>query len=46
MLNHEHEYCPDADKLTMDSPPPLLSDKDGKYPVPQPGINKKHEYEV
>ncbi|MEA3210224.1 MAG: hypothetical protein QOE70_3281 [Chthoniobacter sp.] len=40
MLNHEHEYCPDADKLTMDSPPPLLSDKDGKYPVPTPGLKK------
>ena len=40
MLNHEHEYCPNADKLTMDSPPPLLSDKDGKYPVPTPGLKK------
>jgi hypothetical protein len=24
----------------MDSPPPLLSDKDGKYPVPTPGLKK------
>ena len=31
---------PNADKLTMDSPPPLLSDKDGKYPVPTPGLKK------
>ncbi|MEQ1850782.1 MAG: gfo/Idh/MocA family oxidoreductase, partial [Chthoniobacteraceae bacterium] len=40
MMNHEHEYCPDADKLTMDSPPPVASDKDGKYPVPTPGERK------
>ena len=40
MMNHEHEYCPNADKLTMDSPPPLKSDKDGKYPVPTPGERK------
>ena len=44
MLNHTHEYCPDADKLTMDSPPPLLADKDGKYPVPEPGIKKNREF--
>jgi len=40
MLNHEHEYCPNADKLTMDSPSPLPADKDGKYPVPTPGEKK------
>ncbi len=45
MLNHEHEYCPNADQLTMDSPSPLPADKDGKYPVPQPGLVKKYEYE-
>ncbi|MEA3209321.1 MAG: hypothetical protein QOE70_2378, partial [Chthoniobacter sp.] len=45
MLNHDHEYCPNADKLTMDSPSPLPADKDGKYPVPQPGIVKNYEYE-
>jgi predicted dehydrogenase len=43
MLNSEHEFAPDVDKLTMDSPPPLLADADGKYPVPMPGI-KKQEY--
>jgi hypothetical protein len=25
----------------MDSPPPVASDKDGHYPLPQPGILKK-----
>src|SRR5213076_578048 len=38
MLNHEQEYCPNADKLTMDSPPPLPAGPDGKYPIPTPGL--------
>jgi predicted dehydrogenase len=42
--NHDHEFAPDADKLTMDSPAPLLAGADGKYPIPQPGINRKNEY--
>jgi len=33
-----------VDKLTMDGPPPLLADADGKYPIPQPGIKKTREY--
>jgi predicted dehydrogenase len=45
MLNCDQAFAPDADKFTMDSPPPVRSDKDGRYPVPRPGINKKHEYE-
>jgi predicted dehydrogenase len=44
MLACEHEFAPDVDKLTMDSAAPLLADADGKYPVPQPGINTKREY--
>ena len=43
-LNCKHEFAPDVDKLTMDSPAPLLSDSDGRYPVPQPGILKDREY--
>ena len=43
ILNCEHEFAPDVDKLTMDSPAPLQAGPDGKYPVPQPGI-KKLEY--
>ncbi|HEX8311234.1 MAG TPA: Gfo/Idh/MocA family oxidoreductase [Chthoniobacteraceae bacterium] len=46
VLNHEHEFAPDLDKLTMDSPAPIIADADGKYPVPQPGITKKREYIV
>jgi len=44
MLNSEEEYAPDCDKWTMDSPPPLKSDADGKYPIPQPGVITSREY--
>ena len=44
MLNSDHEFAPDADKLTMDSPPPVVADAEGKYPVPMPGKNKRREY--
>jgi predicted dehydrogenase len=44
MLNCEHEFAPDVDKLTLASASPLPADKDGKYPVPMPGITKKREY--
>ncbi len=44
LLNSEVEYAPGADKLTMDSPPPIVADADGKYPVPMPGITKRTEY--
>jgi len=41
ILNCEHEFAPDVDKLTMDSPAPLQTGTNGKYPVPQPGIIKQ-----
>jgi len=44
MLNHEHELAPGLDELTMASAAPLLSDSDGKYPVPRPGITRKREF--
>jgi predicted dehydrogenase len=44
MLNCEHEFAPDVDKLTMDSPAPLKAGPDGSYPKPMPGITKKREY--
>ncbi len=44
MLNSDQEYAPGADKFTMDSPPPLKADADGKYPVPMPGLKKDREY--
>jgi predicted dehydrogenase len=44
LLKHDHEFAPDVDKLTMDSPSPLVADSDGKYPVPMPGRLKNREY--
>jgi predicted dehydrogenase len=44
MLDCEHEFAPGLDKLTLDSPAPLLADAKGKYPVPQPGWVTKREY--
>jgi len=44
MLNCEQEFAPDLDKLTMNSPAPLLAGPDGKYPFPQPGALKDREY--
>ncbi len=44
MLNCEHEFAPDVDKMTMESPAPLQVGPDGKYPVPLPGLVKRREY--
>ena len=44
MLNCPHEFAPTVDKLTMESPAPILANAQGKYPVPQPGITVKREY--
>ena len=44
ILNLEHEFAPDVDKLTLESPSPLMADANGRYPIPMPGINKSREY--
>ena len=44
ILNSDHEMAPGLDKLTMDSPAPLLPNSEGRYPVPEPGIVKDREY--
>jgi predicted dehydrogenase len=44
MLNCEHEFAPNVDKLTMTSDSPLMPDASGKYPVPRPGILIDREY--
>lgn len=44
VLSCGHEFATDVDKLAMDSPAPLQAGSDGKYPIPQPGINKDREY--
>ena len=44
ILNSDHEMAPGLDKLTMDSPAPLRSNSEGRYPIPEPGIVKDREY--
>ncbi|MCU0874039.1 MAG: Gfo/Idh/MocA family oxidoreductase [Pirellulaceae bacterium] len=44
MLACDHEFAPDVDKLTPDSPPPLKPNADGVYPIPMPGLVKNREY--
>ena len=44
MLNSDHEYAPNVDKLTLDGPAPLMPDASGMYPIPQPGIVTKREF--
>jgi predicted dehydrogenase len=44
MLNCEHEFAPEVDKLTMDSPAPVVADAEGKYPIPMPGFKKNREF--
>lgn len=42
--NNKIEFAPDVDKLTFDSLPPVLADKNNKYPIPEPGIKRDREY--
>ncbi|WP_414662493.1 Gfo/Idh/MocA family protein [Horticoccus sp. 23ND18S-11] len=44
ILNCDHEFAPDVDKLTSTSPAPVQLEADGKYPVPRPGIQTAREY--
>ncbi len=44
ILNSTHEFAPQVAELTIDGPSPLLLGKNGKYPVPMPGITRKREY--
>jgi predicted dehydrogenase len=43
-LNSEAEYSPNSDKFTMDSAPPVKSDENGFYPIPEPGEKGRSEY--
>lgn len=44
MLHDTHEYAPNVATMTMDGPAPVMSDAEGRYPIPQPGICTKTEY--
>ena len=43
-MKSDHEYALGCDKWTMDSPPPLKSDENGNYPIPQPGKVTDREF--
>ncbi len=36
-MNSSFQFCPNIDQLTTDSPPPIVADAQGRYPVPVPG---------
>jgi len=44
MMNCEHEFAPDIEKLTLESASPLQADEEGRYPIPMPGLEKTREY--
>ncbi|MBX3443992.1 MAG: Gfo/Idh/MocA family oxidoreductase [Planctomyces sp.] len=46
MLELDHEFAPDVDKLVVGGDAPLKADASGKYPVPAPGLITKREYQV
>ncbi|MEX2215345.1 MAG: Gfo/Idh/MocA family oxidoreductase [Phycisphaeraceae bacterium] len=45
LMKSNVELAPGCDKWTMDSPPPIKCDENGRYPVPQPGIITDREYD-
>jgi hypothetical protein len=44
VVNHDHEFAPNVDQLTLDGPAPLIADANGKYPIPFAGDNVMYEY--
>lgn len=44
MLNCEHEFAPNVDKLSFEGDAPLMPDETGRYPVPRPGLSPKREF--
>jgi hypothetical protein len=44
MLKDETAFAPNVDKLVIGGEAPIKADKDGKYPVPMPGLVTDREY--
>ncbi len=44
MLNCDHEFASNLDQLKQGDDSPLMPGANGRYPVPQPGMNPKREY--
>ncbi|HUE71848.1 MAG TPA: Gfo/Idh/MocA family oxidoreductase [Pirellulaceae bacterium] len=41
MLNCEHEFAPNVDKLVLGGEAPIQADASGRYPVPMPGLSDR-----
>jgi predicted dehydrogenase len=39
-----HEMAPNVGAFTLKGPAPVMPNKEGKYPVPMPGVNTDREY--
>jgi predicted dehydrogenase len=44
ILDCPHVMAPGVAEFVKDSPAPVIADKDGKYPVPTPGVTVDREY--
>jgi predicted dehydrogenase len=44
MLQNTHEFAPEVDQFTMSSEAPVRLGRDGKYPLPQPGVLTRREF--
>ncbi len=44
ILDCPHEMAPGVADFTMKGPAPVMPNADGKYPVPNPGVNSDREY--
>ncbi len=42
ILNCDHEFAPNADRLVLGGEAPLKMNEEGKYPIPTPGKRIKH----
>jgi len=45
ILECPHEFAPHVADMTDSGPAPVMPDANGKYPVPNPGVNTEFEYE-
>jgi len=44
ILKTGQAFVAELEKLSFDGPAPVMSDANGRYPIPQPGIKKDREY--
>ena len=44
ILNGDHEFAPGIENFHMESEAPVKANAEGKYPVPQPGLERKRDY--